>query len=335
MAGLWHLSQQQIVDAQGKPISGARAYFYAADTLTPLDTYKDYGLGTANPNPLIADGYGRWPVAYLDEADGFYRYRLTTPGGSVLVDLTVLPIIGPSVSEGGGSDVPVDPDTLMKTGMIVAYPGTGTLSGFVRVNGRTIGSATSGATERANADTEALFTFLWGAYDNTVCPVSGGRGVSGAADFAANKTITLLDWRGRAPFGLDDMGNSAASRLTSGALGNTGGAETVTVAKANLPASTLAISGTTAAGGDHGHPFRLATSGDGDLSTNGALALDNQGQTNYPAYSGDTPSATNGQQIGGSGTHTHTFTAATEAMGSGTALNKMPPYAITGFYQKL
>jgi hypothetical protein len=35
------------------------------------------------------------------------------------------------------------------------------VSGLVRLNGKTIGSATLGATERANNDTKDLFTELW------------------------------------------------------------------------------------------------------------------------------------------------------------------------------
>jgi microcystin-dependent protein len=117
--------------------------------------------------------------------------------------------------------------------------GTGTLSGFVRANGRTIGSATSGATERANADTQALFEYLWGADANLT--VSGGRGASANADWAANKTIALPDLRGRVIAGLDDMGNTSAGRLSgvisggSTSLGNVGGAQTNTVAQSNLP----------------------------------------------------------------------------------------------------
>jgi len=56
---------------------------------------------------------------------------------------------------------------------------------------RTIGSATSGATARANADTLALYTQLWNAMSDADCPVAGGRGASAAADFAANKKIQL------------------------------------------------------------------------------------------------------------------------------------------------
>ena len=105
----------------------------------------------------------------------------------------------------------VDPTTIFGTGDIKANYGTGVIDGFVRANGRTIGSSTSGANERANSDTQALFTFLWNGDPNLV--VSTGRGVSAAADWSANKTITLPDWRGRALVALDDMGNTAAGRL--------------------------------------------------------------------------------------------------------------------------
>lgn len=53
----------------------------------------------------------------------------------------------------------------------------------------TIGSATSGATIRANADTEQLFKLWWAQFSNALCPVSGGRGATADADWAANKTI--------------------------------------------------------------------------------------------------------------------------------------------------
>lgn len=52
-----------------------------------------------------------------------------------------------------------------------------------------IGSATSGATVRANNDTQSLFTLMW----NAGCAVVGGRGASAAADWAANKQLTLPD----------------------------------------------------------------------------------------------------------------------------------------------
>jgi hypothetical protein len=87
---------------------------------------------------------------------------------------------------------------------------SGVRSGWVRDNGRTIGSATSGASERANSDCQALFVWLWQNFSDSICPVIGGRGANPAADWSGNKQITLADKRGMIAGGLDDMGNSAA-----------------------------------------------------------------------------------------------------------------------------
>jgi hypothetical protein len=69
-------------------------------------------------------------------------------------------------------------------------------------------------------DVQALFSYLWTTDANLA--VSGGRGANAAADWAANKTIALPDQRGRGLSGLDDMGNTAAGRLTATYFGATG-----------------------------------------------------------------------------------------------------------------
>ena len=145
---------------------------------------------------------------------------------------------------GGGS--PVDPTTIISTGDFKWSYGTGVLTGFVRCNGRTIGSSTSGASERANSDTQALYVNFWTADPNLA--VSGGRGATAAADYAANKTLALPDCRGRVVAGLDDLGNSAAGVLTStyfGATTTTLGAistttDHTTLVTTNLPPYTPA-----------------------------------------------------------------------------------------------
>jgi microcystin-dependent protein len=71
-------------------------------------------------------------------------------------------------------------------------------AGWVMMNDGTIGDASSGGTTRANADTQALYALLWTNVSNANCPVSGGRGASAAADFAAHKTIALPKMLGRA-----------------------------------------------------------------------------------------------------------------------------------------
>jgi hypothetical protein len=105
----------------------------------------------------------------------------------------------------------VDATTVFATGDLKHRYQDGVISGWVRANGNTIGSATSGATERANADCQSLFQYLW--TNDTSLTVSTGRGASAAADWAANKTITLPDMRGRTLAGMDTMGSTNASRI--------------------------------------------------------------------------------------------------------------------------
>ena len=102
--------------------------------------------------------------------------------------------------------------------------------GWVMCNDGTIGSASSGATTRAHADTQALYTLLWNNVSDTYAPVSTGRGASAAADFAANKTIALTKMLGRA-LGI----GGAGAGLTARSLGQTVGAETHTLTTAEAP----------------------------------------------------------------------------------------------------
>jgi microcystin-dependent protein len=66
---------------------------------------------------------------------------------------------------------------------------------------------------------------------NTEAPVSTGRGASAAADFAAHKTITIPDPRGRAI-----IGSGEGSGLTARTHGATGGAETHQLTTTEMPA---------------------------------------------------------------------------------------------------
>jgi microcystin-dependent protein len=236
MAGTIPLSLTQQFDEFGEPLSGGLLYIIQAGTVaTPQQPYQDVDLTITHPNPIELDAAGRVPQFFLD--DGEIKVRLTNSEGVTQLARDNILVIGPSGGGGGGGGA-VDPTTIFQTGMLAIFYGTGTVSGYVRSNGRTIGSASSGATERANADCQPLFEYLWNA--DTNLSVSGGRGVSAAADWSANKQISLPDWRGRTIAGLDDMGSSAAGRLTatywggSGiVLGQTGGSESNTLVAAN------------------------------------------------------------------------------------------------------
>jgi hypothetical protein len=225
---------------QAAPASGALLYIYEANSSTPVTTYSDFSLSTEQTHPIEADSEGRLPQIWVE--DGSYRARLTTSAGIEVFDEASVTAIGASVtSGGGGGGSSADPTTIFQTGDTLWVPVIGTRSGWVRANGRTISSGSGAGTERANSDTQDLFEYLWNNFSDSLCAVSGGRGATATADFNANKALTLYTMRGKAMFGLDDMGNSAASVITAGTplVVSYGGAEKSTIAQANLPAVTL------------------------------------------------------------------------------------------------
>lgn len=126
--------------------------------------------------------------------------------------------------------------TSAPTGWVMLLGGTGTPPS-------TIGSASSSAILRANADCLDLYTIIWNACADAEAPVSGGRGANAAADFAANKTIRIPNLVGRAPIGAGsatDAPPSGGGATTAKTLGKGYGAETVTLLTANLPPYTPA-----------------------------------------------------------------------------------------------
>lgn len=77
MSVLFNMPWQQAFDGSGNTIAGARLYFYEAGTSTPKMVYADVGLGTPLPNPVIANGSGRFPPIYLED-NGAYKVRYCT-----------------------------------------------------------------------------------------------------------------------------------------------------------------------------------------------------------------------------------------------------------------
>jgi hypothetical protein len=108
---------------------------------------------------------------------------------------------------------------------------TTSASGWLIMDDTSIGSASSAATH-AGAQYSALYAVFWSIPD-TYCPVTGGRGASAAADFAANKPIALPKVLGRAR-----AIAGAGTSLTSRALGQTVGEETHVLITSEMPSHT-------------------------------------------------------------------------------------------------
>jgi hypothetical protein len=147
-------------------------------------------------------------------------------------------------------------------------------TGWVLMNDGTIGSATSGATTRANADTSALFTLLWNNTANADCAVSGGRGASAAADFSANKTIALPKALGRAL-----AGYGSGSGLSSRALASITGVETHTLSTSEMPAHSHPSS-TVVGKSQGGSGGATSVMGGADIDTSITLSIASQGGGN-------------------------------------------------------
>jgi microcystin-dependent protein len=351
---IYGLGLSQQFQSDGEPEVGCLLYLYEAGTSTPVTSYSDFGLTTGNerPWPIVADAAGRIPAFWL--ADGSYRVRLTDADGNELFDESSITAIGASsgAAAGGGTAT----ESVLAVGDMLFSFGEGARSGMVRCNGGSIGSSSSGATERAASDTEALFTFLWNNVGDSYAAVSGGRGASAAADWSANKRINTPSMQGRVPAGLDGMGRTAAGVL-SGITdsGESGGSETATLAEANMPSHTHSVGSLvvdshqhgagTYAVGSHTHDagsYNITAGAAGPLTstTAGVLAVNTGNDWTFTVDSSTasvagTCGATAPSFSGSSGAASPGITGATAATGSGTAVTITQPYRAGTWYIKL
>lgn len=132
------------------------------------------------------------------------------------------------------------------------------------------------------------------------------------------------DMRGRVPGGKDNLGGTAAGRLTSvgagvdgATLGAAGGSQTHTLTSAQIPAHTHTASTNTVA--DHAHGGIVTGTGSiANVATTGAS------QAGSPNNSGST---------GAAGSHSHTVTVNANTGGDG-AHNNTQPTLVVGYIVK-
>ncbi len=109
----------------------------------------------------------------------------------------------------------------VQIGSIMETPTSVVPYGYVSANGKTIGNGSSNGTDRANADTQFLFAYVWANCSNTQCqlynsagtPIS--RGANAAADFAANDAIAVWNMNGLGTMTADSQNGSTSNFLAS------------------------------------------------------------------------------------------------------------------------
>jgi microcystin-dependent protein len=288
MANLTPWIRPQFFDNNGDPLAGGKLYAYAAGTTTPQATYTTAAGTVENANPVILDANGRAPV-YLSSSS----YKFVLKDSNDVTIWTEDNVSLPTAANG------------FSTGDVKLTIKTTADEGWVLMNDTTIGNSASGASGRANDDTEALFLLLWTNTVNADCAVSTGRGVSAASDFAANKTIALPKTLGRA---LAVYGSG--SGLTARALAAIVGAETHQLTSAEMPSHTHVQDAHTHTDSGHTHLEHPGTS------------------TATVANGGDQVVANNtgGTQASGSGSAVISSTVAVnQSTGGGGSHNNMQP----------
>jgi hypothetical protein len=127
------------------------------------------------------------------------------------------------------------------TGDIIHHPAQ-TKSGYLELDGTiTVGSSSSGAAN-AGDEFEGIFRLLWDNVDNAEAPVSSGRGGSAAADFSANKTLTLPDYNDASVMGVNSTLSKAgktAGASTVASTGSVGTSGATTLTSSQVPVLTF------------------------------------------------------------------------------------------------
>lgn len=194
---------------------------------------------------------------------------------------------------------------IVKAGSIVAWPHATVPAGWLECYGQAISRAT--------------YAELFANIGTT----------HGAGD--GSTTFNLPDMRGRTIFGEDDMGSVSADRITSAGagfdgdtLGASGGAQTVTLARANLPNDTV-----TTTSDAHRH-FTLVNADTAASSVIRPNSATSPVRSNTPvandAY--DLNATSTEPTVGRTNEDTHDHTFPLNGGVTQTAVNKMPPAII-------
>jgi len=190
------------IDSTGGPLVGGQLFTYVTGTSTPLATYSDSALSIPNSNPIVADSNGRFGSVWLV---GTQAYKIALygpiPAGTSQSNSTPASPLGTEI----WTQDPVGPaasGTIANTAGIV---------GEIRYYGGPFSSIPTGWYAcYGQAVSRTTYSAAFAVIGTTF----------GSGD--GSTTFNLPDCRGRLLAGLDNMGGTAANRITSGVSGISG-----------------------------------------------------------------------------------------------------------------
>lgn len=246
------LPVQQFTDNNGALLAGGQLFLFAAGTTTPQAAFTDSGGGTPLPNPVILNSRGEVAASAVGTSSGLWlnptlAYKIvlapandTNPPTNPF--WTIDQVVSPQAAilaalaeyEASIAGVPI--------GAMMAYGGVTAPTGWLLCYGQAVSRTTFAA----------LFAVLGTAYGD-------GDGTS---------TFNIPDKRGRASIGADNMGGSAANRVTEAgsgvdatAIGRAGGSQLAQ--EDTLSATSSAVSVVSQAPHTHGQFYTGAFPGHG------------------------------------------------------------------------
>jgi microcystin-dependent protein len=272
-AGLMPNAVQSFFDNNGNPLSSGTVDTYIVGTTTRKTTWQDAGETIPNTNPIVLNAAGR-AIIY---GDGVYRQVVKDRNGNIIWD-AVTSAVGT-----GGSATQFGDGTAV--GTVLQWSGIVAPSHYVFAYGQEFSRVTYAAlytaiTLTSTVNCTSASNILTGLSDTQQIPigapveatcVAGGTTVtaktgstvtvSNNANVTTSVSAIFFPWgngngtstfngpdlRGRALVGRDNLGGTAASRLTLAyyganpdGVGAAGGSQSQTLVLANLPAYTPA-----------------------------------------------------------------------------------------------
>lgn len=249
-------ARQQFINANGAPLVGGFVHMYAPNTTTPKTTWQDAGETTPNANPIVLDDLGSAAIY----GSGQYTQTVTDSLGNLIWTGLTQDTYGLIIS---GNNTFTGNNT---------FSGTNTFSGSTSFTG-----ATTAVTQAFGDNSTLIATdaFVQAAIAGLtinlpvgmIVPFAGsvvptgwllcfGQGVStstfatlfnaiGYSYGGSGSTFNIPDLRGNVPAGVDNMGGTAAGRLTAASMtpnattiAATGGVETVSLNIGQIPSHT-------------------------------------------------------------------------------------------------